>query len=81
MREAFGDTAVATGKLLEVTGLSKATFYRALKRMTDNRGVLNMGTKQRPLWLLAEFDKPLDMGDLTARIKASGGDSATDPEG
>jgi hypothetical protein len=70
MREAFGDTAAATGKLLEVSGVPKASFYRALKRMTDNRAVTNVGTKQRPLWLLPELDRPVDTAEIAARIHA-----------
>lgn len=52
LRESFGTTGAPGGRLLEVTGLKKTTFYRSLNRLARDGYIVNTGTRKRPHWEL-----------------------------
>ena len=54
MRESFATTTASAAQLIEVSGVPKASVYRALTALT-NRGLLvNVGTPKRALYALPE---------------------------
>jgi hypothetical protein len=57
LRDSFGTNGASGSTLLEVAGLPKTTFYRALKNLVTAGAVDNIGTRTRTRYLLPEFGR------------------------
>ncbi len=55
LEDVFGEHGAAGGKLLEVSGVAKTSYYRALNRLTVRGTVANLGTQKRPHWVLSKY--------------------------
>jgi AAA domain len=73
LRGVFGATGASGSRLLEVCGQPKSTFYWALNRLTETGRVVNVGSKTRTHYLLAEHVEPAQspMGAIGLGEKAA----------
>ena len=54
LRDLFGTDGAPGSRLFDVAGLPKTSYYRALKGLVITGAVVNMGTKKRTHYVLAE---------------------------
>jgi hypothetical protein len=54
LRDSFGTNGAPATRLLDASGVAKATYYRALNKLVITGAVVNLGTKRRTHYVLAE---------------------------
>jgi hypothetical protein len=57
LRDVFGTNGAPASRLFDVAGLPKTSFYRALKALVITGAVVNVGSKTRTLYVLAEHNQ------------------------
>lgn len=55
LEDVFGERGAPSGRLLEVAGVPKTSFYRALNRLTTRGTVADLGTPKRPHYVLSKY--------------------------
>lgn len=55
LEDVFGERGAPSGRLLDVAGVPKTSFYRALNRLTVRGTVTDLGTPKRPHYVLSKY--------------------------